>query len=55
MLQKHGPLLIASNHPNSFLDAIILATLFKNPVYALARGDAFAGKLITKFTFTSKS
>ena len=48
MLQKAGPLLIASNHPNSFLDAIMLATLFKNPVYSLARGDAFAGKLITK-------
>ncbi len=48
MLQKAGPLLIASNHPNSFLDAIILATLFKYPVYSLARGDAFAGKLITK-------
>ena len=48
MLQKAGPLLIASNHPNSFLDAIILATLFKKPVYSLARGDAFAGKLIIK-------
>jgi 1-acyl-sn-glycerol-3-phosphate acyltransferase len=48
MLQKAGPLLIASNHPNSFLDAIILATLFKNPICSLARGDAFAGKLITK-------
>ena len=43
-----GPLLIAANHPNSFLDAIIVATLFKNPVYSLARGDAFNGKLITK-------
>jgi 1-acyl-sn-glycerol-3-phosphate acyltransferase len=43
-----GPLLIASNHPNSFLDAIIVATLFKNPVYSLARGDAFKGKIITK-------
>jgi 1-acyl-sn-glycerol-3-phosphate acyltransferase len=48
LLQKKGPLLIASNHPNSFLDAIILAILFKKPVYSLARGDAFAGKLITK-------
>jgi 1-acyl-sn-glycerol-3-phosphate acyltransferase len=48
MLQKQGPLLIASNHPNSFLDAVIVATLFKNPVYSLARGDAFAGKIITK-------
>jgi 1-acyl-sn-glycerol-3-phosphate acyltransferase len=48
MLRKEGPLIIASNHPNSFLDAIILATLFKSPVYSLARGDAFAGKMITK-------
>jgi 1-acyl-sn-glycerol-3-phosphate acyltransferase len=47
-LDKCGPLLIASNHPNSFLDAIILATLFKKPIYSLARGDAFAGKLISK-------
>ena len=48
MLQKQGPLLIASNHPNSFLDAIVVAALFKNPVYSLARGDAFNGRLITK-------
>lgn len=37
-------MLIASNHPNSFLDAIIVATLFKRPVYSLARGDVFASK-----------
>jgi 1-acyl-sn-glycerol-3-phosphate acyltransferase len=47
MLHEQGPLLIAANHPNSFLDAIILATLFKNPVYSLTRGDAFKGKIIT--------
>lgn len=40
-LSLKGPLLIAANHPNSFLDAIILSTLFKRPVYSLARGDAF--------------
>ena len=48
LLAQKGPLLIASNHPNSFLDAIILATLFKSPIHSLARGDAFANKLITK-------
>jgi 1-acyl-sn-glycerol-3-phosphate acyltransferase len=41
MLQHNGPLLLACNHPNSFLDAIILCTIFKKPVYSLARGDAF--------------
>ncbi|MEO6289808.1 MAG: 1-acyl-sn-glycerol-3-phosphate acyltransferase [Ginsengibacter sp.] len=48
MLNLKGPLLIAANHPNSFLDAIILATLFKSPIYSLARGDAFASKIITR-------
>lgn len=47
-LQSEGPLLIAANHPNSFLDAIILATLFKKPIYSLARGDAFANNFYTK-------
>jgi len=48
MLSEKGPLLIAANHPNSFLDAIIVNSLFKSPVYSLARGDAFAGKFFTK-------
>jgi 1-acyl-sn-glycerol-3-phosphate acyltransferase len=41
LLKAPGPLLLACNHPNSFLDAIIIASLFKKPVYSLARGDAF--------------
>jgi len=48
MLAEGGPLLIASNHPNSFLDAIIVSTLFKSPVYSLARGDAFNRKIAAK-------
>lgn len=36
--------MLACNHPNSFLDAIVLATIFKQPVYSLARGDAFNKK-----------
>ena len=40
-LQAKGPLLLACNHPNSFLDGIILTTLFRENVYSLARGDAF--------------
>jgi 1-acyl-sn-glycerol-3-phosphate acyltransferase len=41
LLKKKGPLLLACNHPNSFLDAAIIADLFKHPVYSLARGDVF--------------
>jgi len=48
MLDQRGPLLLAANHPNSFLDAIIVDSLFKSPVVSLARGDAFAGKFFTK-------
>jgi 1-acyl-sn-glycerol-3-phosphate acyltransferase len=48
VLKKNGPILIACNHPNSFLDAIILATLFKKPIYSLARGDVFKNKRIAK-------
>lgn len=36
-----GPLLLACNHPNSFLDAVILDILFKKPIWSLARGDVF--------------
>lgn len=41
LLKLKGPLLLACNHPNSFLDAIILDVLFDQPVYSLARGDVF--------------
>lgn len=44
-----GPLLLACNHPNSFLDGIILDILFHQPVWALARGDVFKKPLYIKF------
>ncbi len=44
ILDTNGPLLIASNHPNSFLDAVMLATLFRKPVYSLVRGDVYKNK-----------
>lgn len=47
MFASKGPLLIACNHPNSFLDAIIISSLFKRPVYSLARGDAFKNKWVS--------
>ncbi|MBK7884322.1 MAG: 1-acyl-sn-glycerol-3-phosphate acyltransferase [Chitinophagaceae bacterium] len=48
LLSNNGPFLLASNHPNSFLDAILLCILFKKPVYALTRGDAFKKKWAAK-------
>jgi 1-acyl-sn-glycerol-3-phosphate acyltransferase len=41
VLNTEGPLLVTANHPNSFLDAIIIGAFFKHPVHFLARGDAF--------------
>jgi len=52
ILQSKGPLLIACNHPNSFLDAVILATLFKKPVYSLARGDTFKNKFVRRLLYS---
>ncbi len=41
ILKMKGPVLLACNHPNSFLDSIIIDTLFEESVWSLARGDAF--------------
>ena len=54
LLKADGPLLLAVNHPNSFLDAIILCTLFDKPVYSLARGDAFKNKFFAKILYQFK-
>ena len=53
-MKNSGPLLLAANHPNSFLDAIILCTLFDRPVYSLARGDAFKNKIAAAILYRLK-
>ncbi len=47
-LHEKGPLLLASNHPNSFLDSVLLNTIFRQPVWSLARGDVFKKPLYRK-------
>jgi len=42
------PKIIASNHPNSFFDAIIIAVFYPKPIYFLARGDAFKRPFVSK-------
>lgn len=38
---QQGPALLACNHPNSFFDALVVATQYPHPVHFLARGDVF--------------
>lgn len=52
LLNFEGPLLICANHPNSFLDAIIIATLFKRPVHSLVRGDVYKNSFYSKLLFS---
>jgi 1-acyl-sn-glycerol-3-phosphate acyltransferase len=54
LLKLEGPLLLAVNHPNSFLDAVILCTLFDKPLYSLARGDAFKNTFFARLLFNFK-
>lgn len=41
VLQEEGPFILACTHPDSFIDGVILCTLFDTPVHILTRGDAF--------------
>ena len=40
-MKTDGPVLLAANHPNSFLDSVLIDFLFDKPVHSLARGDVF--------------
>jgi 1-acyl-sn-glycerol-3-phosphate acyltransferase len=44
LLNNKKPVLIIANHPNSFLDAIIIGSQYKKPINFLARGDVFNKK-----------
>jgi 1-acyl-sn-glycerol-3-phosphate acyltransferase len=46
---NHRPILLAVNHPNSALDAIVLACVLGRPLHFLARGDAFKHPLANWF------
>ena len=40
-LNSKGPLLLVANHPNSFLDAVIIGAFYQRKIHFLARGDVF--------------
>jgi 1-acyl-sn-glycerol-3-phosphate acyltransferase len=41
-----GPLVLAVNHPNSFLDAILVGVFMHHPVHFLSRGDVFRNRWV---------
>lgn len=48
-IPKSGPLLIVSNHPNTFMDPVIVASLVRPQVYFLAMGSLFTSKFVRWF------
>ena len=54
VLKEKGPMILACNHPNSFLDAVIMDILFEQPIWSLTRGDAFLGKTVNRILFKLK-
>ncbi|QMU30299.1 1-acyl-sn-glycerol-3-phosphate acyltransferase [Adhaeribacter radiodurans] len=37
-----GPLLLVANHPNTFMDPIVIASLFKQEIYFIAKSTVFS-------------
>jgi glycerol-3-phosphate O-acyltransferase / dihydroxyacetone phosphate acyltransferase len=49
-IPKKGPLIILANHPSTFLDPLIIASITNRKVYFLAKGSLFSNFLI-RFIF----
>jgi 1-acyl-sn-glycerol-3-phosphate acyltransferase len=47
-----GPLIILANHPSTFMDSIVIASLINRKVYFLGKGELFKGA-IAKFILNS--
>jgi glycerol-3-phosphate O-acyltransferase / dihydroxyacetone phosphate acyltransferase len=41
LMPGQGPLLVVSNHPNTFMDPIVTASLLRQPVYFIAKSTVF--------------
>ncbi len=46
LVPKTGPLMVLANHPSTFMDPIVVATILNRKVFFLAKGELFK----TKFT-----
>jgi len=45
LIPKAGPLMVLANHPSTFMDPIVIATILNRKVYFLAKGELFKTKL----------
>jgi 1-acyl-sn-glycerol-3-phosphate acyltransferase len=48
-IPKDGPVLLAPNHQNAFIDALLPATLYSRTIHFLVRADVFKSNLARKF------
>jgi 1-acyl-sn-glycerol-3-phosphate acyltransferase len=46
-IRGNGPVILACNHPNSFLDALAITSYYKRPIYYIARGDVFTTPFVS--------
>lgn len=44
VIPEKGPLLVLANHPSTFMDPIVIATILKRKVYFLGKGELFKSK-----------
>ena len=51
-LPRNKPVILALNHPNSLLDALIVAVNIREPINSLTRGDAFKKPWVGKILRT---
>ncbi len=53
VIPENGPLLVLANHPSTFMDPIVIATILNRKVYFLGKGELFKSKfakwLLPKF------
>ena len=54
LIPKNGPLIIASNHPRSFMEASVLAIVMGRPIHFLVRGDVFNPLFMWLFRWTKQ-
>lgn len=45
LMLGHGPLLVVANHPNTFMDPIVIASLLPQQVYFIAKSTVFSSPL----------